>query len=67
MLGIALRFVPLLTAEAEHIAASQISRGAKTRGPAVLSAFKAMLIPLFLRSLERAGALAQAMLLRLYR
>jgi energy-coupling factor transport system ATP-binding protein len=65
-LGIALRFVPLITAEAEHIAASQISRGAKTRGLAALSAFKAMLIPLFLRSLERAQTLAQAMLLRLY-
>ncbi|MDR1468205.1 MAG: ATP-binding cassette domain-containing protein [Spirochaetaceae bacterium] len=67
MLGIALRFVPLITAEAEHITASQISRGAKTRGLAVLSAFKAMLIPLFLRSLERAQTLAQAMLLRLYK
>ncbi|MDR0638206.1 MAG: ATP-binding cassette domain-containing protein [Spirochaetaceae bacterium] len=66
-LGIALRFVPLITVEAEHIAASQISRGAKTRGLAVLSVFKAMLIPLFLRSLERAQTLAQAMLLRLYR
>ena len=66
-IGIALRFVPLITAEAEHIAASQISRGAKTRGLAALSTFKAMLIPLFLRSLERAQALAQAMLLRLYR
>ena len=66
-LSIALRFVPLITTEAGHIAASQISRGAKTRGLAALSAFKAMLIPLFLRSLERAEILAQAMLLRLYR
>jgi energy-coupling factor transport system ATP-binding protein len=66
-LGIAFRFVPLITAEAEHIAASQISRGAKTRGMAVLSTLKAMMVPLFLRSLERAQTLAKAMLLRLYR
>jgi energy-coupling factor transport system ATP-binding protein len=67
VLSIALRFVPLITAEAEHIAASQISRCAKTSGPAKLAALKAMIVPLFLRSLERSQTLAQAMLLRLYR
>jgi energy-coupling factor transport system ATP-binding protein len=67
VLGIALRFVPLITTEAEHIAASQISRGAKTRGLARLATLKAMIVPLFLRSLERAQILAKAMLLRLYR
>jgi energy-coupling factor transport system ATP-binding protein len=67
VLGIALRFVPLITAEAEHIASSQISRGAKTSGFAKLSALKAMIVPLFLRSLERAQILAKAMLLRRYR
>jgi energy-coupling factor transport system ATP-binding protein len=67
VLGIALRFVPLITAEAEHIAASQISRGAKTRGFARLAALKAMIVPLFLRSLERSQTLAKAMMLRLYR
>jgi energy-coupling factor transport system ATP-binding protein len=67
VLSIALRFVPLITAEAEHIAASQISRCAKTSGPAKLAALKAIIVPLFLRSLERSQTLAQAMLLRLYR
>ncbi|MDR1229781.1 MAG: ATP-binding cassette domain-containing protein [Spirochaetaceae bacterium] len=67
VIDIALRFVPLITAETEQIAASQISRGAKTRGLARLAALKAMIVPLFLRSLERSQILAKAMLLRLYR
>jgi energy-coupling factor transport system ATP-binding protein len=67
VLSIALRFVPLITAEAEHIVASQISRCAKTSGLAKLAALKAMIVPLFLRSLERSQTLAKAMLLRLYR
>ncbi|MDR1095211.1 MAG: ATP-binding cassette domain-containing protein [Spirochaetaceae bacterium] len=67
VIDIALRFVPLISAEAEQIAASQISRGAKTRGLARLAALKAMIVPLFLRSLERSQTLAKAMLLRLYR
>jgi energy-coupling factor transporter transmembrane protein EcfT len=37
------------------------------RGLAALSALKAMVVPLFIRSLERANILAKAMLLRLYR
>jgi energy-coupling factor transport system ATP-binding protein len=67
VLDIALRFVPLISIEAEQIAASQIARGAKTRGLARLAALKAMIVPLFLRSLERSQTLAKAMLLRLYR
>jgi energy-coupling factor transport system ATP-binding protein len=67
VIDIALRFVPLISAEAEQIAASQISRGAKTRGLARLATLKAMIVPLFLRSLERSQILAKAMLLRLYR
>ena len=65
-LGISLRFVPLLTAEAEQIVASRLSRGANMKGPAKIAAAAAMITPLFLRSLERAQVLARAMLLRLY-
>jgi energy-coupling factor transporter transmembrane protein EcfT len=65
-LGIALRFVPLLTAEAEQIVASRLSRGADMKGPAKIAAAMSMIAPLFLRSLERAQVLARAMLLRLY-
>jgi energy-coupling factor transport system ATP-binding protein len=65
-LSIALRFVPILADEAEHIIASQISRGAKTTGLAKLASIRMMIVPLFLRSLERARIIAQAMLLRLY-
>jgi energy-coupling factor transporter transmembrane protein EcfT len=61
--GIALRFVPVLTEEAERIAAAQLSRGArKGRVKMILST----VVPLFLRALERSEALARAMLLRGY-
>jgi energy-coupling factor transport system ATP-binding protein len=63
MVGISIRFVPLLTEEAERIVTAQISRGGK-RG---LRSSLAMLVPLLLLSLERAETLANAMLLRLYK
>jgi energy-coupling factor transport system ATP-binding protein len=63
MVGISIRFAPLLTEEAERIVTAQISRGGK-RG---LRSSLAMLVPLLLLSLERAETLANAMLLRLYK
>jgi energy-coupling factor transport system permease protein len=63
IIGISLRFVPVLTEEAGRIITAQVSRGGK-RG--IRSSF-ATIIPLLLRSLERAETLANAMLLRLYK
>jgi energy-coupling factor transport system permease protein len=62
-IGITMRFVPVLASEAERIITAQLSRGAKGRLRSALS----MIIPLFLRSLERSLKVAQAMVLRLYR
>jgi energy-coupling factor transporter transmembrane protein EcfT len=61
--GIALRFVPVLTEEAERIVTAQLSRGGK-KGR--LGMMISMIAPLFLRSLERSEKLAQAIALRLY-
>jgi energy-coupling factor transporter transmembrane protein EcfT len=61
--GIALRFVPVLIEEAERIVTAQLSRGGK-KGR--LGMMFSMLVPLFLRSLERSEKLAQAIALRLY-
>jgi energy-coupling factor transport system ATP-binding protein len=63
IVGISIRFIPLLTEEAERILTARISRGGK-RG--IRSAF-ALLVPLLLLSLERAETLTNAMLLRLYK
>jgi energy-coupling factor transport system ATP-binding protein len=62
ILGIALRFVPVLTGEAERIVTAQLSRG----GKGGLRSAPGMIIPLFLRALERSETLAKAMALRLY-
>jgi energy-coupling factor transporter transmembrane protein EcfT len=62
-IGITLRFVPVLREETERIVTAQLSRGSG-KGP-LRSAFS-MIIPLFLRALERSEILAKAMLLRLY-
>jgi energy-coupling factor transport system ATP-binding protein len=61
--GIALRFVPVLTEEAERIVTAQLSRGGRKGrlGMAI-----SMIAPLFLRSLERSEKLAKAITLRLY-
>jgi energy-coupling factor transport system permease protein len=62
--GISLRFVPILTEEAERIVSAQLSRGArKGKIRMILS----MVVPLFLRALERSEAMVKAMMLRLYR
>jgi energy-coupling factor transport system ATP-binding protein len=63
MVGVSIRFVPLLTEEAERIVTARVSRGGK-RG---LRSGIALLVPLLLLSLERAETLANAMLLRLYK
>ncbi|MDR2027955.1 MAG: ATP-binding cassette domain-containing protein [Treponema sp.] len=62
-IGIALRFVPVLTEEAERIVAAQLSRGG---GKGKIRTALAMVAPLFLRALERSETLAKAMVLRLY-
>jgi energy-coupling factor transport system ATP-binding protein len=62
ILGIALRFVPVLAGEAECIVTAQLSRG----GRGGLGSAPGMIIPLFLRALERSETLAKAMALRLY-
>ncbi len=64
--GIALRFVPVLVEEAERIAVAQISRGGGYGGKKRLRAAAALIVPLFLRALERSETLATAMELRLF-
>lgn len=64
--AVALRFVPVLAEEAERIATAQLSRGGGYAGKGRVRAGLALTVPLFLRSLERAEALATAMELRLY-
>jgi energy-coupling factor transport system permease protein len=61
--GISLRFVPVLTEEADRIVTAQLSRGGKRS----LRGAVAMIIPLFLRALDRAETLSVSMLLRLYK
>ena len=62
--GIALRFVPILSEEAENIVSAQLSRGGK-KGRVRMAV--ALAAPLTLRALERADALAKAIMLRCYR
>jgi energy-coupling factor transport system ATP-binding protein len=62
-IGIALRFVPLLTEEAERIVTAQFSRGS---GKGRIRTALSMVVPLLLRALERSETLAKAMTLRLY-
>jgi energy-coupling factor transport system ATP-binding protein len=62
-IGIALRFVPVLTGEAERIVSAQLSRGS---GKGRIRTTITMVVPLLLRALERSETLAKAMMLRLY-
>lgn len=66
IIGIALRFVPLLVEEAERIAIGQLSRGGGYQGKNKLRSGFALVVPLFLRALERSEVLAAAMELRLF-
>ncbi|MDR2019768.1 MAG: ATP-binding cassette domain-containing protein [Treponema sp.] len=61
--GIALRFIPVLTGEAERIVTAQLSRGS---GKSRIRTTVTMVVPLLLRALERSEMLAKAMMLRLY-
>jgi len=69
--GIALRFVPILAGELESIAKAQASRGADfgsgRGGPiAKARAYLPLFVPVTVRALERAEALAEAMEARGY-
>ncbi|MDR2072516.1 MAG: ATP-binding cassette domain-containing protein [Spirochaetaceae bacterium] len=61
--GIALRFVPVLTEEAERIVTAQLSRGGKRNS---LGMIFSIIVPLLLRTMERSERLTRAILLRLY-
>lgn len=64
--GIALRFVPVLAEEAERIAVAQASRGGGMSGRFRARSLLPLAVPIFVRALERAEALGQAMELRRY-
>ena len=69
MLGIALRFMPLLTEEAEKIMKSQISRGAKLEEGNIfrrIKSFFPVILPLFVIIFRRADEVALAMEVRGY-
>jgi energy-coupling factor transport system permease protein len=71
VISIALRFVPLLAMEAEHIVKAQASRGAdfgRGRGGPLARARRMLpiYVPLFLSALRRAESLALAMEARCY-
>ncbi|MDR1507668.1 MAG: ATP-binding cassette domain-containing protein [Treponema sp.] len=61
--GIAMRFVPVLEEEAERIVTAQLSRGGKKSRVGMMAS---IIVPLFLRSLERMEKLTVAVVLRLY-
>ncbi|MDR2211963.1 MAG: ATP-binding cassette domain-containing protein [Spirochaetaceae bacterium] len=61
--GIALRFVPVLTEEAERIVTAQLSRGRKKISWGMILS---IILPLLLRTMERSEGLTKAILLRLY-
>ncbi len=70
MTGLALRFIPALSEEAERIARAQAARGADIQGTALRERFRAMiamLVPLLLSVFRRAEQLALAMEARGYR
>ena len=70
MMGVALRFLPLLMEETDRIVKAQLSRGARLdQGNPVqrMKAFLPVLIPLFVVIFKRADELAMAMEARGYR
>lgn len=69
MMGIALRFIPTLTAETDKIMKAQMARGADFESGNIFKRAKALvpiLVPLFLSSIQRASELADAMEARCY-
>jgi len=70
MMGVALRFLPLLMEETDRIVKAQISRGARLDqgGPVRrMRAFLPVIVPLFIIVFRRADELALAMEARGYR
>ncbi|MBR1810486.1 MAG: energy-coupling factor transporter transmembrane protein EcfT [Clostridia bacterium] len=70
MMTIALRFIPTLIEEVDHIMAAQKARGADMETGSVVKRAKALipvLVPLFVNSFRRAYDLAYAMECRCYR
>ena len=69
-MSIALRFIPLLTEEADKIMKAQMARGADFESGSLLQRIKALiplLVPLFISAFRRASDLAMAMEARCYR
>ncbi len=68
LIGITVRFIPILFEEAERIKAAQLSRGADFKGSlkSKLNSISAMVIPLFISVFRRAENLALAMEARGY-
>ena len=69
MMSIALRFIPILTEEADKIKKAQMARGADFESGNLMKRVKAMiplLVPLFVSAFRRAGDLAMAMEARCY-
>ncbi len=69
MMGIALRFIPTLTAETDKIMKAQMARGADFESGNIFKRARALvpiLVPLFLSSIQRAAELADAMEARCY-
>lgn len=70
MMTIALRFIPILSAETDKIIKAQASRGARfdSKNPIIkFKSFIPILIPLFVSVFRRADELAEAMEARAYR
>ena len=69
MMSIALRFIPILTEEADKIKKAQMARGADFESGNLMKRVRAMiplLVPLFVSAFRRAGDLAMAMEARCY-
>lgn len=69
-MSIALRFIPLLTEEADKIMKAQMARGADFESGSLMQRIKALvplLVPLFISAFRRASDLAMAMEARCYR
>ncbi|MDR2601729.1 MAG: ATP-binding cassette domain-containing protein [Spirochaetaceae bacterium] len=65
--GVTFRFVPILIAEGRRITEAQLSRGARLTGKGRIKTAISLVLPLFLRTLERSQILAAAIVLRGYR
>jgi energy-coupling factor transport system permease protein len=61
------RFIPILRTEARAIVEAQASRGARFSGFGRLRCLLSLILPLFIRALERAQTLAAAITMRGYR